>query len=40
MLRIVHRTKRRFLAGVAAVEVMLILYQATDLVFATATTVV
>jgi len=40
MLRIIRKTKGRFLAGVAAIEIVLILYQAADLVFATATTVI
>lgn len=40
MFRIIRKSKGRFLAGVAAIEIMLILYQATDLVFAAATTVI
>lgn len=40
MFRIIRKTKGRLLAGVAALEIMLILYQATDLVLATAATVI
>lgn len=40
MFRTIRKSKGRFLAAVAAIEIVLILHQATDLVFATAATVV